>query len=144
MEEDKDTQGSARRKRHRPVRPELQDVLNSARMLWSREPDNARSTQTEDRDFSREMFGCGALVALSLFGMLVTTSFLPEGGSLEHLMWTLMFMKVYGKERAMSVLAGGVDPQTFRKWVWLFIEAIAHLEPIVVSKQEQQGISLQQ
>ena len=81
------------------------------------------------------MFGCGALVALSLFGMLVTTSFLPEGGSLEHLMWTLMFMKVYGKERTRKVLTGGGDPQTFCKRVCLFIQDIALLEPMLVSKQ---------
>jgi hypothetical protein len=111
MEDEEETQQESQRKRHRSTRPILQDVLNTARVIWSREPGNVRSTQTEDRDF-REMFGCGAIVALSVFSMLVTTCYLPEGGSLEHLLWTLMFMKVYAKERTMSVLAGGVDPKT--------------------------------
>lgn len=44
-----------------------------------------------------------------------------------------MFLKLYTKERPMCSLAGGVDKDTFRKWTWLFIEAIADLESCLVS-----------
>ena len=43
-------------------------------------------------------------------------------------------MKIYGKERNLCSLAGGVDKKTFRKWAWLFVDAIASLESEVVSK----------
>jgi hypothetical protein len=122
-------------KRQRPVRPEVQDVLRLARIIWSREPDKARSTQTEDRDF-REHFGCGVLVALSLWGLLLTTALLPDGGTLEHLLWTLMFMKTYAKQKTLCSLCGGIDPQTLKKWVKLFVEAISSLEPMVVRNNQ--------
>ncbi len=59
----------------------LRDLLRLARVIWSRDPDQARSTQTEDRDF-REHFGCGVLVALLFWGLLLTTASLPDGGTL--------------------------------------------------------------
>jgi hypothetical protein len=105
-----------------------------ARVIWSRDPDKARTTQTEDRDF-REHFGCGVLVALSLWGLLLTTDLLPDDGTLEQFLWTLMFMKIYGKQKTMCSLCGGIDPQTFKKWAELFVEAISSLEPMVVSAQ---------
>ena len=60
-------------------------------------------------------------------------NYLPEGGTIEHLLWALMFMKIYPKRKAMSVLCGGVDKDTWAKWVFIFLDAIACLEPCVVS-----------
>ena len=87
---------------------------------------------TEDRNF-RETFGCGAHTALTTWEMLVDASFLPTNGCLHHLLWALMFMKVYAKEMTMCALAGAIDPGTWRKWTWLFVRAIVSLEPLVVS-----------
>ena len=46
-------------------------------------------------------------------------------------------MKLYGTELDMCENAGGfygtVDPRTFTKWVWPFIEAIAELQYKIVS-----------
>jgi hypothetical protein len=126
-------------KRRRPVRPEVKDVLQLARVIWSRDPDKARSTRTEDRDF-REHFGCGVLVALSLWGLLLTTALLPDDCTLEHLLSTLMFMKTYAKQKTLCSLCGGIDPQTLKKWVKLFIEAISSLEPMVVRNNEHDEI----
>ena len=30
--------------------------------------------------------------------------------------------------------SGAVDPKTHRKWVWAFIDAVANLDDVVVSK----------
>ena len=125
-------EAESERKRLRPCRPEASDVLFHARMIWGRDPYKDRSTQSEDRDF-REYFGCGPLVALALWNLLVTTDLIPLGGTLDHLLWTLMFLKLYTKEGPLCNLAGGVDRKTLSKWVWLFICAIAQLEPSVVS-----------
>ena len=111
---------------------DLGSMLKITRAIWQKDTTTARSTLTEDRDF-RELFGCGALIAIMLWQMLIEFLFLPEGGSMEHFLWSLMLMKVYGKERTLCSLAGGVDPKTFRKWTWQFISAIADLESRVVS-----------
>ena len=41
----------------------------------------------------------------------------------KHLLWALMFMNLYLTETIITALAKA-DPKTFRKWTWLFIEAI--------------------
>jgi len=117
------------RKRLRPGAPTANDILIYARQIWSR--DKQRSLQTEDRDF-REFFGCGVLVSLSLWSLLVTHDVVPDGGTIEHLLWTLLFLKVYAKQGTLCALAGGVDPVTYRGWCWQFIAAIADLQASVV------------
>ena len=47
-------------------------------------------------------------------------------------------MKVYPKQcpgcSAVGTSAGAIDPKTHRKWVWAFIDAVANLVDVVVSK----------
>ena len=70
--------------------------------------------------------------------LLERDSLLSEGGRPKHLLWALDFMKVYPKQSpgcsAVGASAGAVDPETHRKWVWAFIDAVANLVDIVVSK----------
>jgi hypothetical protein len=43
-------------------------------------------------------------------------------------------MKVYPKQSpgclAVGTSAGAVDPKTDRKWVWVFIDAVANLDDV--------------
>lgn len=124
-----------RKKRARAAEPTVLDVLRCAREIWGRDTRKRAPTLTEDRKF-REFFGCGPLVALSAWSLLVKTDYLPEKGTMEQFLWALMCLKIYGKEAVLCNLAGGVDPQTLRHWVWdEFIPALALLEPEVVSTQ---------
>jgi hypothetical protein len=77
-------------------------------------------------------------VVLSLWGLwLLTADLLPDDGTLEHLLWTLMFIKIYAKQKIMSSLCGGtLDPQTLKKLVELFVKAVSSLEPILVRKNQ--------
>ena len=118
-------------KRLRSSDATLEYVLSKAREIWGRDPNKARSLGTKDLEF-RSFFGCGPLVFLSLWSMLITTDLLPPDGTIVHLLWTLMFLKMYSTQKTLCSLAGGVNPETFRKWTWLFIRAIAALEPYVV------------
>ena len=118
------------RKRHRREAVDGNDVLNKAREIWQREKERALST--EDEDF-RTFFGCSVGVFLTLWNLLERFDLLPEGGRIEHLLWTLMFMKLYAYIKALCALAGGVDKNTFMKWTWEFMEAIDLLEPEIVS-----------
>ena len=109
----------------------LHVILELAREMWGRDKTNTRSIANEDRDF-REFFGCGPLVACNLWQLLFEHDLIPTGGDLKYFLWTLMFLKVYGKQRTMSTLAG-VDKKTFEKWVWLFINSFVDLGKYVVS-----------
>ena len=44
-----------------------------------------------------------------------------------------MFLKLYTGEKALCSLAGGVDPETFCKWTWDFVEAVTQLDCLVAS-----------
>jgi len=128
-----DTNTDADRKRQRETRPDTSDVMYYARRIWRRDdPLKAMAPSTEVRDF-REFFGCLPTIFLALWNLLYTLDLLPEGGTIEHLLWTLMFMKIYPKRKQMSALCGGVDKDTWAKWVFIFLDAIAYLEPHVVS-----------
>ena len=63
--------------------------------------------------------------------MLICHS-LPAYHKIDHLLWTLLFMKVHSTE---SVLAGiaGVDEKTFWVHVWTIIFAISDLKSAMVS-----------
>jgi len=82
-----------------------------------------------------DMFGTSPAVVAWIWNRLKPYETLDEPGRMEpkHMLWGLLLMKVYGKEEQMLALAGGVDNKTFRKWAWLFVDAIASLEPEVVS-----------
>lgn len=105
----------------------------AARTIWNRKnPHQAYSTASEDRDF-REFFGCSAPVALDLWNRLVCRGCFSLGGTrAEHLLWTLMYMKLYPKRKAMSVLCGA-SKDTWTKRVYDFFDAIGQLEPEIVS-----------
>ena len=123
------------RKCLRSTVPLASDILWHARCIWHRDPNRKRATQTEDTEF-RATFGCGILVFLSLWSTLETADLLPDGGTIDHLLWTLLFLKMYSNQKALCSLAGGVDATTFRKWTKLFIASIASLEPFLVSTQD--------
>jgi hypothetical protein len=120
-------------KRLRPEKVSVDDVLRKAREIWQRNPNKERSIQTEELEF-RQFFGCGAVVFLNLWNLLVTMDLVPSGGTIEHLLWTLMFLKTYAKQKVLCALAGAVSDETFRKWTWNFIHAIVQLEDSIVSQ----------
>lgn len=129
MQNNNDAAGNKRKRRAKPT---YDDVMVRARAIWGRDPDKERSFRTEDIQF-REFFGCGANVFLVLWDLLDTNDLIPEDGTMEHLLWTLMFCKLYTTQKALCALAGGVDKETFMIWVVRFVEAMEILESEVVS-----------
>ena len=113
--------------------PTPEDFMKLGRAIWSKDPVKAKAFATEDRKF-REFFGCGPGVACELWVHLDAHGYTPHKGTMEHFLWTLLFMKVYAKENTLAALVDGKpDPKTFQKWVWAFIPAIACIEPDLVS-----------
>ena len=84
-----------------------------------------------ERDY-KTMFGAKPEVCALCWNMMCQ-SLEQTGAEPKHLLWGLMLMKTYAKEKPLCVLAGGVTRTTFRKWAWLIIPRIAGLRPQVVS-----------
>ena len=75
------------------------------------------------------------IIATNLFSIVVNDfgqHSINEWCTSFHLLWALMFLKLYCSEAVLSSLAGGVHEQTFRKWSWYFVHEIANLQYKVI------------
>ena len=111
----------------------LDCILDAGRLIIRGGKQSA--TMTEDRLF-RQFFGCGAIVALALWNLLMADTQIASDVSIEHMMWALLFLKTYSRESVLVRMLGRpVDEKTFRESMWTMVDAIATLEPTVVSCQ---------
>jgi hypothetical protein len=79
----------------------------------------------------RSLFGVGPEVCGHIWHHLSNYSWKPPRVRPKHLLWTLMFLKLYSTELVLSVMARA-SRKTFRKWVWLLLPLIADMSPFVV------------
>ena len=80
----------------------------------------------------RSMFGCGPSICAKLWIRISLAMEIANGGKPHHLLWALMFLKLYCAESVLASLAGRVHEQTFRKWSWYFVDAIANLQYSII------------
>jgi hypothetical protein len=52
--------------------------------------------RTEDRQFM-QLFSCGLSVVISVWNLLLENDTI-DGATVQHLLWALLFIKVYSKE----------------------------------------------
>ena len=77
-------------------------------------------------------FGTSPTICETIWCLILIETTLMAGAKPVHLLWALMFMKLYCSESVLAALAGGVHEQTFRKWSWYFVEEIANLQYKVI------------
>ena len=92
----------------------------------------AGSIQRQDRHF-RSFFGASWTVCAEAWVRIYPE--LSNGNKFlrkKHLLWALLFLKLYSTE---SIHAGlvGCDEKTFSKWVWKVVAALADLDVELVS-----------
>ncbi|KAG9407624.1 hypothetical protein AC1031_002342 [Aphanomyces cochlioides] len=73
------------------------------------------------------MFGISAELCYAIWQALEDKR--PPNSDVKHLLWRLMFLKVYGSESVHATIAG-TDEKTFRKWCWLYVALISELDII--------------
>ena len=79
------------------------------------------------------MFGTSPNICSLLWDMLDPTNTMPNKVNGIHLLWGLMFLKLYSSEAVHCGISGGVDEKTFHKWSWLFVSWLADLATQVES-----------
>ena len=131
MDEAEDHYDPHQHKRQRISKPSTDDILRKSRFIMQDDPFKERAPSTEDRHF-RALFGCCVDVVLKLWLLLVDSDLVPSGANIKHLLWTLLFLKVYPTDSTMSRMTQS-DPKTFRKWINLFLDSICFLESKVAS-----------
>lgn len=77
-------------------------------------------------------FGTTPLICVQIWKRLLKSGRLFRRTSPIHLLWTMLFLKTYGKASIMTTIVEA-DEKTVRKWVWHIAELIADLDGEVVS-----------
>ncbi len=112
-----------------------EEIITVARDIQNRGSQCIRTKVVEDRLF-KEYFGVSMTIVLAVWNLLNEHNIIPEKGEIKHLLWALVFLKVYPKQGPVCSLVGGtkgsIDPKTFWKWVWKFIFKIELLDEVVV------------
>ena len=54
---------------------------------------------------------------------------LPSKSEPRHLLWSLLFLKLYGSEHVRACLTM-VSEKTFRKWSWVFVKLLSELKVV--------------
>ena len=100
---------------------------------------NRKQDKNLDKEICESLIGTTYVVASELWNMIDPVGRLEagdkdfNGAHPKHLFWSLFFLKNYCTEAVMVRVFGFVDNKTIRKWIWIFIPAIAGLRPEVVS-----------
>lgn len=103
-------------------------IISAASDIIRRAVDVEKSTHI--RTF-KEHFGVSPWVVCCVWNRLALHSCLPPKAAPIHLLWTLLFLKVYSTERVLANTCG-CDPETFRDWVKSMLHGLVWLEDFVV------------
>ncbi len=82
----------------------------------------------------RSHFGTSPGVCSILWDHIQPTLALDLQATFSHLLWALMFLKVYSSESVLAGKCNAVDEKTYREKVRPIVEAIAKIKPKIVSK----------
>ena len=99
-----------------------------------------RELTDNDKDRFKAFFGICPEGCSMIWDMLQPNETMPKGVKPEHLLWGLLFMKVYATETALVSMVNAPDEKTFRKWSQRFVVDISWLESEVVSNGSQQKV----
>lgn len=64
--------------------------------------------------------------------LLDSQQLLKAGATKKHLLWALLFLRIYDTEATHCRMAACLDEGTFRTWSWFFVDELARLSPTVV------------
>lgn len=73
------------------------------------------------------MFGVTPSICSAIWNLLESN--LPQGRTVNHLLWALLFLKNYCTEETNRAIIRA-DEKTIRKWVWLVVQAISRLKVV--------------
>ena len=96
-----------------------------------------RSEKVQEQRFKVEL-EVPIYIATVVWEMLKDSAFLQENNpgqqplNPSHMLWALMFLKKYSRVESLANTVE-VDEKTFRKWAWLYLEALAELDSELVS-----------
>ena len=88
-----------------------------------------------ERTFKRRWmgkFGAMPMICCLLWNRIDPFETMPDGVHKKHLLWALLFLRVYDTEENNAQNVGREDEKTYRVWSFCFVEAISCIESSVV------------
>jgi hypothetical protein len=86
------------------------------------------SVQHHSRIF-KASFGISPYICAGIWNAFVDTQSLPQGAEPKHMLWALLFLKVYASENVLCTICA-CDEKTFRKWVWMMLDEMAKFDVV--------------
>ena len=94
-------------------------------------PSNRKWDSTDKNSRFSSFFGAPSEIVAELWNRTEPTVNEP-GAEPKHLLWALLFLKLYSTEEVHCCLTGWPSVRTFRKWSWYFIAKISELKGDVI------------
>lgn len=99
-------------------------------------PDN-RKWKSKDKDMRiRACFGAPSDIIADIWNRMNAYG-LKDGAHPKHLLWALVFLKVYSTEEIHCSIVGWPSAKTFSKWAWYFIDRISLLKEDVIDLENR-------
>ena len=105
------------------------DMAAVAREVLGLPHDHVYSYKREDEKF-RSFFGAPIKVIAKVWNMIQPLD--DTYAAPKHLLWALVFLKVYSTTEVHCRIVGWPDPKTYRKWCWYMLEQVAELKDRVI------------
>ena len=108
-------------------------AMEDAAYTTLRWPGTKRDWDSADKDARiRSLFGAPFIVIADLWER-IEPKIDKAGAERKHLLWSLVFLKVYGSsEEVHCAIVGWPCKQTFREWSWYFVEKMYDLQDDVI------------
>lgn len=107
-----------------------QTIANTAAEVLQFPDKRKWNEESVDRRF-RAHFGCSVAVVAHIWGRIQPALTKPASHP-KHLLWALVFIKIYSTEDVHSRIVGWPDRKTFRTWTWYILEKVAALKDEVI------------
>lgn len=96
--------------------------------------DGEEIIKTKDLQSFRSHFGISPRDCRNVWNLLGHFNLIPDGSNANHLLWTLLFAKLYSTEEVLAAMVGCRTVKTYMKWTWKILRRISALKGVVVSK----------
>ena len=110
-----------------------EEIIELAAKQTLRWPESRKwNAKDKDRRF-RSCFGAPSDVVAHLLNRIIAHGEIETGGKPKHLLWALVFLKVYSTEEIHCSIVGWPSAKSFSKWSWYFVGRISDLKDEVIS-----------
>ena len=114
--------------------PEIFETIAKETLRW---PESRRwNTRDKERRY-KAVFGASSAVVAELWIRILQRGPIEDGGRPKHLLWALVFLKIYATEELHCSIVGWPSTKTFTKWSLYFVKRISDLKEDLIKLENR-------